>query len=128
MLNWWKKWALAAGLLAAALTVAACGHSGAGSESAASASQQGNAGLSTPADTAPPASQTGGFDGAKAYEHVAKIVSFGPRPPASEGIHQVQDYFREQLKSYGCTVGEDDFHASTPVGEVAMKNILAKAD
>src|SRR6202050_3832175 len=128
MLNSCKRRALAAGLLAAALGVAACGHSGAGSESAASASQQGNAtALSTPADTAPPASQTGGFDGAKAYQHVAKIVSFGPRPPASEGIHQVQDYIRAQLKSYGCTVGEDDFHASTPVGEVAMKNIIAKA-
>ena len=35
------------------------------------------------AEVAPPAEQTGGFDGAKAYEHVAKIVSFGPRPPAS---------------------------------------------
>jgi hypothetical protein len=128
MLNSWNKRTLAAGLLAAALGVAACGHGGAGSESAASASQQGNATASnTPADTAPPASQTGGFDGAKAYEHVAKIVSFGPRPPASTGIHEVQDYLREQLKSYGCTVGEDDFHASTPVGEVAMKNIIAKA-
>jgi glutaminyl-peptide cyclotransferase len=128
MLNSWNKRTLAAGLLAAALGVAACGHGGAGSESAASASQQGNATASnTPADTAPPASQTGGFDGAKAYEHVAKIVSFGPRPPASTGIHEVQDYIREQLKSYGCTVGEDDFHASTPVGEVAMKNIIAKA-
>jgi glutaminyl-peptide cyclotransferase len=128
MLNSWKRRALAAGLLAAALGVAACGHSGAGSESAASASQQGSStALSTPADTAPSASQTGGFDGAKAYQHVAKIVSFGPRPPASEGIHQVQDYIREQLKSYGCTVGEDDFHASTPVGEVTMKNIIGKA-
>jgi Zn-dependent M28 family amino/carboxypeptidase len=38
----------------------------------------------------------------------------------------VQDYIREQLKSDGCTVDEDDFHASTPVGDVAMKNIVAK--
>ncbi|MGC2268471.1 MAG: hypothetical protein WA608_16905, partial [Candidatus Acidiferrales bacterium] len=44
------------------------------------------------AEGAPPADQTGGFDGAKAYEHVAKIVSFGPRPPASEALHQTQDY------------------------------------
>ena len=87
MLNSWSKWALVAGPLVAALGVAACGHGGAGSESsAASASQQGNAALSTPADTAPPAPQTGGFDGAKAYEHVAKIVSFGPRPPRQKGF------------------------------------------
>src|SRR5579862_6338882 len=127
MVNSWNKWSLAAGLLVAALGVTACGHGGAGSEASASASQQGSPALNAPADTAPPSSQTGGFDGAKAYAHVAKIVSFGPRPPASEGIHQVQDYIREQLKSYGCTVGEDDFHASTPIGEVAMKNIIAKA-
>ena len=55
-----------------------------------------------------------------------QIVGYGPRPPASEGIRHVQDYLREQLKSYGCTVDEDDFHASTPVGDVAMKNIVAK--
>ncbi|MGC1596633.1 MAG: M28 family peptidase [Candidatus Acidiferrales bacterium] len=79
------------------------------------------------AEGAPPADQTGGFDGAKAYEHVAKIVSFGPRPPASEALHQTQDYILAQLKSYGCEIDQDDFHASTPKGNVAMKNIVAKA-
>ncbi|MFZ0520014.1 MAG: M28 family peptidase [Candidatus Acidiferrales bacterium] len=79
------------------------------------------------AEVAPPADQTGGFDGAKAYEHVAKIVSFSPRPPASEGLHQTQDYIIAQLKSYGCEIDQDDFHASTPKGDVAMKNIVAKA-
>jgi Zn-dependent M28 family amino/carboxypeptidase len=76
---------------------------------------------------APPADKTGGFDGAKAYDHVAKIVGFGPRPPASDGIHRTQDYILSQLKSSGCEVDQDDFHASTPVGDVAMKNIIAKA-
>jgi peptidase M28-like protein len=127
MWNSGKKLALAAGLLAAALGVAACGHGEAGSASSTSQPQQRIAPASNiPAESAPPASQTGGFDGAKAYEHVAKIVSYGPRPPASEGIRHVQDYIREQLKSYGCTVDEDDFHASAPVGDVAMKNIVAK--
>src|ERR1700677_4877370 len=136
MRNSWSKFALAAGLLAASVGVAACGHGEAGSASSASSAasasqppgqpsaQQSDAGAAKKtAESAPPASQTGGFDGAKAYEHVAKIVSYGPRPPASEGIRHVQDYMREQLKSYGCTVDEDDFHASTPVGDVAMKNI-----
>jgi Zn-dependent M28 family amino/carboxypeptidase len=82
---------------------------------------------SIPTEAAPPADQTGGFDGAKAFDHVAKIVSFGPRPPASGGIHQAQDYIVSQLKSSGCEVEQDDFHASTPVGDVAMKNIVAKA-
>ena len=78
------------------------------------------------ADAAPPAWQTGGFDGQKAYDFTAKLVSFGPRPPDSPGIHQAQEYIRSQLKSFGCTVTEDDFHASTPVGSVAMKNIIAE--
>ena len=50
------------------------------------------------AEVAPPADQTGGFDGAQAYEHVAKLVSFGPRPPASEGLHRSQEYIIAQLK------------------------------
>jgi len=134
MWNSGKKLALAAGLVAAALGVAACGHGEAGSASSAgtvpasqpSAQQSDAAPANKSTELAPPASQTGGFDGAKAYEQVAKIVSYGPRPSASEGIRHVQDYIREQLKSYGCTVDEDDFHASTPVGDVAMKNIVAK--
>jgi len=32
----------------------------------------------------------------------------------------------EQLKSYGCHVEEHDFHASTPIGDLPMKNIIAK--
>ncbi len=129
-----RKLGFAAGLLAVAMGVAACSHGGASSETstgAASAAQpvakqDTSTDANKPAETAPPASQTGGFDGAKAYEHVAKIVSYGPRPPGSEGIRHVQDYIREQLKSYGCTVDEDDFHASAPVGDVAMKNMIAK--
>ena len=39
-----------------------------------------------------PPSQTGGFDGAKAYEYISKLVSFGPRPPASDAMHRTQDY------------------------------------
>jgi len=80
-----------------------------------------------PGDVALPASQTGGFDGAKAYEFTAKVVAFGPRPPASEGIRRAQEYIRTQLKSFGCEIDEDDFHASTPIGELPMKNIVAKA-
>jgi glutaminyl-peptide cyclotransferase len=122
-----------AGVLIAAISVAACSHEGSRSEASASAAttsqppaNQNSAASAKPAESAPPASQTGGFDGAKAYDQVAKIVSFGPRPPGSEGIHHVQDYIRGQLQSFGCTVDEDDFHASTPTGSIAMKNIIAK--
>lgn len=80
----------------------------------------------TPKDAALPAAQTAGFDGAKAYEFTAMVVGFGPRPPASEALHRTQDYIRDQLQGFGCAVEEDDFHASTPVGDLAMKNIVAK--
>ena len=79
-----------------------------------------------PEDIAPPASRTGGFDGQKAYEYTAKLVSFGPRPPGSDAIRQTQSYIARQLKGFGCSVDADDFHAPTPIGDLAMKNIVAK--
>jgi glutaminyl-peptide cyclotransferase len=75
---------------------------------------------------APPASATGGFDASRAYEHVRRLVEIGPRPPGSEGIHRAQAYIVEQLKSYGCEVEEHDFRGPTPIGDIAMKNIIAK--
>jgi Zn-dependent M28 family amino/carboxypeptidase len=117
--------------------VVACGASNAPSpaSSASSNSTAPGAGAATSAqataphlaEVAPPADQTGGFDGAKAYEHVSKLVSFGPRPPASDGLHRSQEYIIAQLKAAGCEVDQDDFNASTPKGNIAMKNIIAKA-
>jgi glutaminyl-peptide cyclotransferase len=66
------------------------------------------------------------FDGARAYEHVRRLVEIGPRPPASEGIHRAQSYIIGQLKSFGCPVEEHDFHASTAICALAMKNIVVK--
>jgi len=111
--------------------VIACGGSGQPT-SASSTTAAPAAGVAAPpaaaqSEPAPPADQTGGFDGAKAFDQVAKIVSFGPRPPASDGIHKVQEYISTQLKSFGCQVEQQDFHASTPKGDVAMQNIVAKA-
>ncbi|MDE3169917.1 MAG: M28 family peptidase [Acidobacteriota bacterium] len=80
----------------------------------------------SPADAAPPALQTGGFDGAKAYSYVEKLVSFGPHPPDTPAIRNVQSYIRDRLKGFGCRVDVDDFHAQTPIGTLAMENIVAK--
>jgi glutaminyl-peptide cyclotransferase len=66
------------------------------------------------------------FDSARAYEHVRHLVEIGPRPPDSEGIRRAQAYIIGQLKSYGCPVEEHDFHASTVLGNLAMKNIVVK--
>ena len=66
------------------------------------------------------------FDGARAYEHVRHLVEIGPRPPDSDGIRRAQAYIIGQLKSFGCPVEEHDFHASTALGNLAMKNIIVK--
>jgi glutaminyl-peptide cyclotransferase len=130
--RWKTLWMfIGTGLVCCAI---ACGNATQPTSASSSAQSQPAAAVAPVAQTAaqnsepaPPADKTGGFDGAKAFDHVAKIVSFGPRPPASDGIHQVQAYLIAQLNSYGCQVDQDDFNASTPTGNVAMKNIIAKA-
>jgi hypothetical protein len=77
-------------------------------------------------DGAPPAEKTGGFDGKRAFAHVAKQVGFGPRPSGSAAIGQLQEYIQSELTSYGCKVDTDSFTADTPAGRLPMKNIVAK--
>ena len=76
--------------------------------------------------SAVPGADKTNFDGARAYEHVRHLVDIGPRPPGSDGIHRAQSYIIGQLRTYGCQVQEHDFHGSSPIGNLAMKNIIAK--
>jgi glutaminyl-peptide cyclotransferase len=109
--------------ICAALYLAACGHSASSPSGAPSAASPQAANF----PPAPAAETTGGFDGARAYKHVEQLVAIGPHSAGSEGIRRAQSYILEQLKSFGCPVEEQDFHApSTPVGDVAMKNIVVK--
>ncbi len=64
------------------------------------------------------------FSGAQAFAYTKRAVEFGPRPPGSPAIMQLQTYLAGQLKSFGCAVVEENFRAQTPSGPVAMKNIL----
>ncbi|HXC32000.1 MAG TPA: M28 family peptidase [Verrucomicrobiae bacterium] len=76
---------------------------------------------------APAPETTGGFDGARAYKHVEQLVAIGPHAAGSDGIKRAQAYIVGQLKSFGCPVDEEDFQAhDTPIGNVAMKNIVVK--
>ena len=75
---------------------------------------------------APATESTGGFDGTRAYKHVEQLVAIGPHAAGTDGIHRAQAYIIGQLKSFGCPVEEQNFHASTPIGDVVMKNILVK--
>ena len=108
---------LLAGIFAI-LGLVACGHS------SSTADAQGARAAFPPA---PPANTTGGFDGERAYKQVEALTAIGPHSAGSEGIHRAQAYIVAQLKSFGCPVDEEDFHApSTPAGDVAMKNIVVK--
>jgi glutaminyl-peptide cyclotransferase len=99
-------------ILAALCFAAACGREPAGTGTAAR-------------DPAPPAApspeRTSGFDGARAYEHVRRLVRLGPRPPGSEASRAAQAYLAGELRAYGCAVEEHDFTAGGP-----MRNIVAR--
>ena len=53
-------------------------------------------------------------------------VAIGPRTAGTEGGRRVQQYIIGKLHSYGCMVDEEPFNSPTPIGTVAMKNIIAK--
>lgn len=55
-----------------------------------------------------------------------QAVSFGPRPAASEASRSMQTWIARELKSQGWEVVEDRFKAQTPIGELAMCNLIAK--
>jgi glutaminyl-peptide cyclotransferase len=63
-------------------------------------------------------------NGHRAMTYVREIVAFGTRTSGSEGMKKQQTYIKQKLK--GDTVEEDAFTADTPVGEVEMKNLIAK--
>jgi glutaminyl-peptide cyclotransferase len=121
-----RSWLGRAALLFAAGVIACLAACGRSTPSEGSAKGAGFPQAST-FPPAPAAGSTGGFDGARAFKHVEQLVAIGPHSAGSPGIRRAQEYIVGQLKSFGCPVEEEDFHApSTPVGDVAMKNILVK--
>jgi len=66
------------------------------------------------------------FDGDRAFEHVRKQVEFGPRPAGSAELEKTRGYIIDQLKSYGLKVTNDEFHATTPLGDRRMVNVVAE--
>jgi glutaminyl-peptide cyclotransferase len=64
------------------------------------------------------------FDSGKAYEHLRQMVAIGPRPAGSAALRQTRAYITAQLASYGLTVKEQPFTADTPMGPIAMDNLI----
>jgi hypothetical protein len=105
-----------------ALVLGSCG----GNQAASGQTADAPAGQTAAQDGAPPAASTGGFDGQRAYQHVADLVAIGPRSAGTEGSRRAQEYIVRQLEGFGCAVEQASFRASTPIGVVEMKNIIAK--
>jgi glutaminyl-peptide cyclotransferase len=116
------RWTLV--MFVAAFFLAACGGNGGVRNGATSEAAPPPA--ETLRQTAPAAEKTGGFDGQRAFQHVADLVAIGPRTAGTEGNHRTQDYISGQLKGFGCPVDPEAFHTPTPIGDTEMKNIVVK--
>jgi glutaminyl-peptide cyclotransferase len=65
------------------------------------------------------------FDSKRAWTHLEKQVSFGPRPSGTPAIATTRRYIVEQLKAAGIESREQMFIGMTPLGEVSMVNVIA---
>lgn len=61
------------------------------------------------------------FSGERAYEHVRRLVEFGPRPAGSKALALARRYVLEQLPR---GAKQDEWVGQTPVGKVKMVNII----
>src|SRR6266550_899999 len=78
---------------------------------------------STPVSSAPAKSD---FDADRAFEYVRAQVEFGPRTAGSPELEKTRAYIIDQLRSFGLNVTTDEFHATTPIGNRRMANIIAE--
>lgn len=74
---------------------------------------------------APSPTQQPTFDDGRAFEHVRKLVGFGPRPAGSKELKRAREYIAKELKSSGLKVERDEFDVKTPVGERGLVNVWA---
>lgn len=68
----------------------------------------------------------GQFSGAKAFEHVDRLVALGPRPPGSEAIELSRQYIEKQLAAVGWRTSRQTFQSRTPVGAITFSNVRAR--
>jgi Zn-dependent M28 family amino/carboxypeptidase len=65
------------------------------------------------------------FDSNRAWEHLRRLVAFGPRPAGSPAIEDTRKYIREQLAASGLTTVDQAWDDRTPLGTVHMVNLIA---
>ena len=66
------------------------------------------------------------FSGQRAFDHVSKLVAFGPRPSGSPELEQTRQYIEEQLRATGWTVERQRFTDPTPRGPIEFVNLIAR--
>jgi hypothetical protein len=64
------------------------------------------------------------FDAKRAWQHLERQVSFGPRPSGSAALQKTRDYIVAELKAAGIETRLQPFIAKTPLGEVSMANVI----
>jgi hypothetical protein len=63
------------------------------------------------------------FSGERAYEHVRRLVGFGPRPSGSKALERARRYILEQVGGR-----LEEWVAETPAGRVKMANVVAELE
>jgi len=64
--------------------------------------------------------------GQPALELTNEILSFGPRPPASDALAKVKAHLAADLKSAGWETNLQEFERGTPIGKVKFSNLRAR--
>lgn len=64
--------------------------------------------------------------GERAMEWTRRFVALGPRPAGSAALSDQAAIIKDALDAMSCSVEVDAFVASTPVGAVPMRNIVAR--
>jgi glutaminyl-peptide cyclotransferase len=65
------------------------------------------------------------FDAARAWAHLTKQVSFGPRPSGSAALSACRQYIVSELRKAGIEPRQQMFVPKTPLGEISMINVIA---
>jgi peptidase M28-like protein len=65
------------------------------------------------------------FDSNRAWEHLRRFVTLGPRPAGSAAIENSRKYIKDQLAASGIAVADQAWDDQTPLGAVHLVNLLA---
>jgi hypothetical protein len=78
-----------------------------------------------PAGAPPQPAAAARLDASRAWDHLRRLVAFGPRPAGSDAIARSRTYITEQLRAVGVAVTEQRWTDRTPAGAVPMVNLIA---